>query len=410
MSYGETVSTAHPVPAHVPPDLVYPLNVQTDPGFRSRPHERMAEIAKKYRIFYTPYAAGMKAEGSWFVTRNEDIRAILQDPDTFRSGGARPQGEMLGDKWVLIPVDLDPPRHGAFRTIMNPLFSPTRMKVLEEKVIERAAEFVERQAGKTGCEFISEFARPYPVSIFLEMMGLPVEETATFVKWEEMIVNSPEVSRRLEGTRLLRDYLRDIIAERRKNPTDDLISFAVTSQVDGRPLTYDEIMGMCILLFMAGLDTVTSTLSFVFRYLGENPQEQAKLRADLRLLPDAIEELLRAFAVVTTRRTVARDTELCGTLVKAGETVVCPTAMASRDPEEFENPDQVILDRSPNRHSAFGFGPHRCIGSHLARRELVAGTGEWLKRLPPFRLADGAAARVVGSGVLGVEKLQLVWD
>ena len=89
----------------------------------------MAEIAKEYRIFYTPYAAGMKAEGSWFVTRNEDIRAILHDPDTFRSGGARPQGEMLGDKWVLIPVDLDPPRHGAFRTIMNPLFSPTRMIV-----------------------------------------------------------------------------------------------------------------------------------------------------------------------------------------------------------------------------------------------------------------------------------------
>jgi cytochrome P450 len=398
------------IPSHVPPELVCAFDVRNDPGFKAHPHERMAELAGRFRVFYTPIPAGGNPGGNWFLTRGEDIRAALQDPQTFSSEGARSLGKDIGDSWVLVPIDYDPPRHSAFRTIMNPLFSPSRMKVLEERVEARAIEYVERLRGQTSCEFIRAFARPFPVSIFLELMGLPAEETDAFVEWEEMILHAADPEVRTEGVRRLRDYLAGVIAARRKQPTDDLISFAVTSRIDGRPLDHDEIMGMCVLFFMAGLDTVTSSFSFAFRYLAEHPKAQAQLRADPALIPDAMEELLRAFAVVTTRRTVTRAVDIAGVTFKAGDIVVCPMMAASRDPGEFHAPDEVILDRAPNRHSAFGFGPHRCIGSHLARRELVAGVRQWLGRLPPFRMAVGEAPIATGSGVVCLADLRLRWD
>ncbi len=412
MSEAEVVTRrANPVPAHVPPEAVFAFDFHNDPGFRANPQKRWDEIRAQRRVFYTPLprhpATG--AAGDWVFTHAEDIRRILQDPETFRSGGTRAMGKMVGDSWKLVPTDMDPPEHGHFRTLMNPIFSPKRMAALEVKVRERARELIAPLATQKGCEFIHAFARAFPVSIFLELMGLPLDRIDELVEIEEGILH-PKDGSQVESVRRLRDYLRNEIEDRRKTPTDDLISFAVQAQVDGRPCTPDEVMGICFMLFIGGLDTVTSTLSYVFKHLAQNPENQAKLRARPELIPDAVEELIRAHSVVTTGRLVAKDVEVAGMQLKAGDYVSMPMTSASRDPDEFAHPAEIDFERPSNRHAAFGYGPHRCIGSHLARREAVIALEEWLKAIPAFRLKHGAELISDGAGVMSLQALPLEWD
>ena len=398
-----------PIPAHVDAAHVELFDFDNDPQYAVDPQARLSGLRAKHRVFFTP--KGRKAilgGGTWVFTHAEDIRSVLQDPATFRSSGNRPFGQALGEKWVLVPIDLDPPDHTRMRGFMNPLFSPKRINDLTAEIYARADELIAPIKGKKECAFNEEFARPFPVSIFLELFGLPTSEMARFVHWVELIIHG-QGAPQLQGMRELRDHLRDVIEERRRNPKDDLISHAVTGRIDGQALSYEEIMGMCVMLFMGGLDTVTSALGFIFRHLADNPDQQAMLRADPSAIPTAIEELLRLYPIITTGRLASRDVEIGGALIKAGENVACPLVCASRDPEEFENPDAVDLARTPNRHGAFGFGPHRCIGSHLARRELNIAVEQWLAHLPPFRVKPGVKLSAQGAGVVALTQLPLVF-
>lgn len=404
------VTGAYTAPAHIPPEQVELFDFEADPGYMQDPQGRLNALRDRHRVFYTP--KGRKAllgGGTWVFTHAADIRQVLQDPAAFRSGGNRPFGKALGEDWVLIPIDLDPPEHDRMRGFMNPLFSPKRVAALGDKVERRAIGLIEPLVAKGGCAFVEDFARPFPVTIFLEMFGLPVTEMPMFVRWVEAIIHQ-QGPVQLAAMRELRDHLAVVIEDRRREPRDDLISHAVTGEIDGVRLTYDEIMGMCVMLFMGGLDTVTSSLGFIFRHLADNPQQQSMLRADPSLIPTALEELLRTYPIITTGRIAARDVDIAGAHIKAGENVACPLACASRDPAEIPDPTHVDLTRSPNRHSAFGFGPHRCIGSHLARRELAVAVEQWLKRVPPFRVAPGARLSAKGAGVVALQSLPLVWD
>jgi cytochrome P450 len=401
---------AHTAPAHIDPANIELFDFENDEGYHRDPQGRLNELRNSQRVFYSP--KGRKAllgGGTWIFTHAADIRAVLQDPATFKSSGNRPFGKALGENWVLIPIDLDPPEHDRMRGFMNPLFSPKKVAQLSTKIEQRAIELIEKFRRNTGCAFVEEFARPFPVTIFLEMFGLPVSEMERFVVWEEAIIHSQGPGQ-LAAMRELRDYMAEVIADRRLNPKNDLISLAVTTEVEGKKLTYDEIMGMCIMLFMGGLDTVTSELGFIFRYLAENPDKQQWLRENPSLIPTALEEILRVYPIITTGRIATRDVEIGDVKISAGENVACPLACASRDPAEIENADQIDLERNPNRHSAFGFGPHRCIGSHLARRELLVAIEQWLKRVPPFRIAPGATLAAAGAGVVALHSLPLVWD
>lgn len=401
---------AHMAPAHIDPSHVQLFDFENDEEYRRDPQLRLNMLRQQHRVFFSP--KGRKAllsGGTWVFTHAEDIREVLQDTATFRSSGNRPFGKALGENWVLIPIDLDPPEHDRMRGFMNPLFSPRKVAELSGKVEKRAIELIERFRHDGHCAFVEQFARPFPVTIFLEMFGLPVSEMDRFVIWEEAIIHS-QGQGQLAAMRELRDYMADVIEERRRNPKEDLISLAVTTEVAGAKLTYDEIMGMCIMLFMGGLDTVTSELGFVFRHLAENPDQQDWLRANPEMIPTALEEILRLYPIITTGRIATRDVEIGGVKISAGENVACPLACASRDPAEIAHPDEVDLERSPNRHSAFGFGPHRCIGSHLARRELSVAIEQWLKLVPAFRVAPGAILEATGAGVVALRSLPLVWE
>ena len=389
------------IPAHVPPELVHEFDFRT--GLGSHPHATVARLHSGPRIFYSPvHHNSIPGPGTWVLTRAADIRAALQDAQTFSSKIMRSNSGL-----ALIPLELDPPEHPLFRTLMNPIFSPARMKQLEPKVRELARKLAAECAAKGECDFVEDFAKPFPVGIFLDLMGLPADNMKRFLEWEALIMRDKQT--RSAAMQQVSEYLQELITARRRNPTDDLISFAVQAKVDNRLLTDSELMGVCVLLFIAGLDTVTSSFAFHFRHLAEHPADQDSLRQQPALIPSAVEELFRAYAVVNTNRYATRDVEFAGVQIRKGDNVTCSTILASRDPREFENPDQVIFTRSPNPHNAFSFGPHRCLGSHLARREIITGIEEWLRVIPPFRVKPGAVIAAHGGGVFSLESLPLVW-
>jgi len=395
------------VPDHVPPALVRMFDFRN--GLGGCPHAVVAKLHQGPRIFYSPVSHQQRAgagRGTWVVTKAEDIRFVLQNPELFSS--AAPRSYAMGETWRLIPLEMDPPEHGKWRTLLNPLFSPNRLKAQEPKIRAWAVELIDGLKDKGQAEFVAEFAELYPIGIFLDMLDLPRSDLPMFREWVDGIVH--DSARRGAIMQTLKMFLEDVIAERKRKPGDgDLVTTVTQMQIEGRPLTDEEALGVCFLLFIAGLDTVVSSASFHFRYLAEHPQDQARLRADPAMIPDAVEEMFRAFPVVTTARIVTQDTELAGVTFRAGDMVTTSTLLSTSDPEEFADPEIVDITRSPNRHNAFAFGPHRCLGSHLARREIIIAMEEWLKRVPEFHVKPGAEIVALGGGVIGIDNLPLVW-
>lgn len=395
------------VPDHVPPELVHRFDFRTDLG--SCPHAKVAELHTGPRIFYTPVSHQDRAGepmGSWVPTKAEDIRYILQHTELFTSGN--PRAGAMGESWPLIPLEVDPPEHGKYRMPLNPLFSPKRLKLMDDSIRNWAVELIERFQDKDGCDFLAAFAEPFSVGIFLDLLGMPKSDLPRVRDWANAIVHD----RAGRGAAMLavKNFLADVIAERTAEPEgDDLVRAVIRMEIDGRPLTSDEVMGIVFLLFLGGLDTVVSSLGYHFRYLAEHPDEQARLRAEPDLIPDAVEELFRAYPVVTTSRFATQDTEFAGVTIKKGDMITASTLLSTRDPDEFSDPNTVDFARSPNRHNAFSFGPHRCLGSHLARREIQIAVEECMRRLPSFQIAPGAELTTLGGGVMGMETLPLIW-
>lgn len=403
---------ASPRPAHVPEEHLGDFNLMDDPSMLPRPngepHAAIAKLLDGPPVFYSLNNT-RNGEGAWFVIRAEDQRRVLQDGETF-SSNRNIFASALGETWPTIPLELDPPEHGKWRSLLNPLLSPRRVMNLEPFVRQRAVELIDEiKARGNSCEVMSEFAFPFAVSIFLQFLGIPNDRLMEFVGWaNDLLHSTPEA--RTKAARTVIAYLDDLQELRRREPTDDFMSFVTQAEVDGRKLTQHEVKQMSVLLFIAGLDTVAAALGFDFLYLARNLDDQALLRAEPQRLTLAAEELMRAFPTVTPVRRATRDVELHGRLIKAGDLVACPSMTANRDPAEFPEPEKIDLAREDNRHVAFAYGPHRCLGSHLARREVVIGLEEFLARVPEFRIKEGVDPIVNGGFVFGVENLVLTWN
>jgi cytochrome P450 len=396
------------VPDHVPANLVIPFDFHSGPEFRSNPFDHLRTLFSLPRIFYTPthYAKS----GAWVVSRNEDVRYILQHSELFSSAGSVGYSKLIGENWDMIPVELDPPRQTAFRTLLNPIFAPKEIGFLDGKIRSTVGNLVDGFGHLGGCDFISDFARPFPISIFLQIFGLPTDALAEFADWANGIMNSFDAEVMRSSMRSMVDYLRLEIRERKINPKNDLISKVCHATIDGRPITDDEIMGTSFLLFIGGLDTVTSSLAFHFHFLATHPDVQEQLRGNRSVIPAAVEELLRFFAVVSLNRRVVEDTEVAGVRMKKDDWVMVSLAAASNDPKEFASPEKFDLNRSTGApHTAFSYGPHRCLGSHLARRELAAALNGWFDKVPQFKVKPGTEPVTHGGVIFGIENLELVW-
>jgi cytochrome P450 len=400
------------VPDHVPAHLVREFNFYTSPGMAAAPgndpHLALKPLRDGPRVFYALENTRDK-QGTWVLTRLDDMREVLNTPEIFSSHRSI-FSSAVGETWPLIPLEVDPPDHRLYRRLLNPLLSPQRISAIEASVRQRAINLIEPLRGAGGCEVMSEFAIPYAVSIFLEFLGMPLARMDEFLAWANNILHPPRPEDRTRAAREVIAFLDDLAARRRSQPTDDFVSFVVHSQVEGRGLTDLEVRGMTVLLFIAGLDTVAAAIGFDLSHLARNPADQQWLRADPNRVRNAVEELLRAYSTVQMIRTVTRDVELAGVQMKKGDLVVCASQIGNRDPDEFADPDRVNLSRNANRHMAFAYGVHRCLGSHLARRELVASLQEWLARIPPFRVKEGTAPVAHGGFVFGVESLHVTWQ
>lgn len=396
------------VPSHVPADRVVPYDLLRASGPHQDPFKVINALRSKADTFYTPVHFS-NSSGAWVLTRAEDIRQVLQNPQLFSSRGVSGFSKLLGETWDMIPLEIDPPRHTQFRAILNPLLSPARIAKMQDGIRAICSELIDAVADKGGCDFVEAFARPFPVRIFLQLMGLPLALFDQFLKWNNSLLFAESMEERIAAAAAIRDYLRELIADRKQNPVDDLATAAVQARIDGKPISDDEILGICYLLFVGGLDTVAASLGFYFRHLAQNPEQQRSLRDNPALIPDAVEELLRAHSVVMVSRFVTADTEIGGVSMKQGDCIAIYTSFASFDPKEVEHPETVDFKRSMNRHIAFSYGPHRCIGSHLARRELVTALEEWTRRVPEFRIPEGAEVRMHGGVVFSIDRLPLVW-
>jgi cytochrome P450 len=399
------------VPAHVPPELVGSFDLFNDPEAHAAPHQFTSRTHGGPDIFWSlDTNHRMDDPGCWVITRAEDMREVLSNSKLFSSRGQSGFAHLINETWNMVPIEVDPPMHTKFRELLNPILYPRVVSKMTEGVRQRANDLIDKFADQSGCEFMKSFGTPFPISIFMQLMGLPMEQMSIFLVWEEDLLRGASLERRKAAAKSIRLYLDTLAAERRKNPTDDLASLVVTSKIDGRLWTDDEVIGALFLFFVGGLDTVASSLGFIFEHLATHPEHQQWLRDNLNEIPHAVEELLRRYSVVTVHRQVTEDIVFKGVTMKKGDWVSLTQAHGSLDPREFDNPLEVDFKRKGVRHFAFSFGPHFCIGSHLARREIAVALQQWLTRIPPFRVREGTEVVRHAGGVFGIEHLELAWD
>lgn len=351
-------------------------------------------------------------KGFWVFTDPALVRDALHHPETFSSSVVTPLEDDPPYKWI--PEMLDPPEHTKWRQLLAPHFAPKLMEAMEAKVRRRCVEIIESFAARGHCDFLRDFAWRYPTTIFMELMGLPLEGLDRFMAWEHDILHltadeDPDRSRAFSAMIAVQEYFSGLIAEKRNTPGDDLLTAALDWRIDGQPISQEDMLAWCLLMFMAGLDTVSIQLSYAFWYLAGHPDARRRLAADPGLAAPAVEEFLRYFAFVAPSRKVTRDTDFGGCPMKKGDMVLLPLSIATRDPGAFPEAGDVQLDRSPNNHIAFGAGPHRCLGSHLARRELRVALEEWHARIPDYHLTEGVEV-VEHGGMYGIDVLELSWD
>jgi cytochrome P450 len=350
--------------------------------------------------------------GFWTVCNYEGILQIMQNPEVFSSCVVTALDPNPPYKWI--PEMLDGDDHKQWRRQLGPLFAPSAVERLEGTLRRRAIDIIDGLADRGSCDFMADFARRYPTTIFLELMGLPVDELDQFLKWEHDILHAggadeERLQQQVAAMMAVMGRFSTIIAERRAAPRDDIISKAIVYEIDGKPVSDEDLLSFCLLMFMAGLDTVSITLGWIFLHLARHDGDRRRIIDDPSIIPTAVEEFLRAYAIVVPARKVMCDIEVQGCPMKAGDMVNIPLNAATRDDAAFVNATTVDITRKPNNHIAFGAGPHRCLGSHLARLELKIALEEWHKRIPDYRVAPGAQMMESGAQ-LGLESLPLVWD
>lgn len=341
-----------------------------------------------------PVGYSNKYGGFWFLTKSDDIFAAEQDPERY-SVVPSMLLPSFGTDIPMIPIDIDPPKHRAYRRILLPLFTPQAIDKLKEGIRQTAREMALKvlEALEQGTADASHmFARPVPTIIFSRIAGFPEKDWPKFDAWvDDIIYARVQYPERAEAAaQAVMDYFHDLLKSRRKGGArEDVIQKLLDAKIDGKPLSHDESISYCYLLFVAGLDTTAWAIRSALWYLGQNLEDQKRLREDPELMYVAGEEFLRTLSPVQAMaRTCLADTEVRGQKISAGERVALVFGSGNRDPKVFDHPEEIQIDRDENKHLAFGAGIHRCLGSNLGRRELVIALQEFLSIVPEFTLAD----------------------
>jgi cytochrome P450 len=366
-------------------------------------------------------APAMPMEGSVVLTTRALVDEALRHPEIYSSNV---DAVSLQNVRPMIPLQIDPPDHKKYRKILDPLFAPKRMAALEEPVAKLVNDLLDEiEAGLVDgsgeIDFAPQFSVPFPSLTFCRLMGLPLEELDTFLKMKDGIIRPNHVVGAAFGSKEAVAYQKEtadsvyaffdrVLDEREAEPRDDLLTGFLHTEVDGEQLTRNDILDICFLFLIAGLDTVTSSLDCFYGYLAQHPDQRQRIVDDPSIIPNVVEELLRwETPVMGIVRVALEDTEIGGCPVKKGDHVQPLLASANCDEAEMPDADEVRFDRESNRHIAFGGGVHRCLGSHLARLELRVALREWHKRFPVYSVKPDHELVYTG-GIRSIEHFPMV--
>ena len=399
---------AQPAPGNPPPQvpdhLVFDFDIYADPRIdQDVQGSYAAALADAPDIFWT------RANGGHWIAKSFDaIGAIVTDPDHFSV--REMQIPRVENPPFFIPLSLDPPESLPYRRAMMPMFGPVAIKALEPRIRQWAEKFVDAVAGRGRCDFQREVSKVYPVSVFMELMGMDLARLHDFRALAEAFFGNQNNAQEMERlSALILGELKALVAEKRARPDDKLMTHFINVDVGGRTMDEDEILAMSFVLFLGGMDTVTNVTGFAYQQLARMPEVQARLAADPGLIPAFVDEAVRLYGVVNTPRLVAQAQQIGEAQFRPGEMVLCILCLGSRDPARFDAPNAFDLDRKRAAHLTFSSGPHLCIGHVLGRAELRILTEEWVKRVPAFRAVPGERHVFRIGTVMALENLPLEW-
>ena len=360
-----------------------------------------------------PIVWNSTGEGFWMVNRYDLVKEAFRMDDVFtnRKVNAFDPGMELR----LLPNNLVGEEHKKFRALINPWFSPGAVRRMEPVSRARCTTLIDELIHKGSCDFIAEFGILYPTEIFLTFIGLPIEDGPRMVSWNEAIFGGffdVDQSAAAKAAAEVAEYFEEIVTDRVANPRDpetDFVSYLLQATIDGEPLPREDVVTCCSTIMLAGLDTTRSALGFILVHLAAHDEDRAKI-LEPGYAESAVDEFLRLYGLlIQDGRYVARDVNFHGCEMKEGEMMSLSLIAANRDPEKFEHADEFYPERGPNPHVAFGLGPHRCPGMHLARMEIAAALEEWHRRIPDYRVKD-VNGLIERGGQLSLRSLPLEWD
>jgi cytochrome P450 len=403
------------IPSHIEPGDVVDYDIYGDSRFRATGdlHEGLFKLAEEEGrgIHWTPHNGG-----HWFINDHELLFQAARDPELFSNNTeAAGDGPMVmippmegGGEPHFGPQSMNPPRHGVYRMPLMKVFAPNEIKRMEAGIRALATDLITTLAPVGRGEFLKAVAEPLPVTVFMKMMGMPVSRLAEFRGWMGNMMSIDNGKRAFAFSSVNR-AMGELIEARRAKREDDLISRLLDSDIAGHPPTMEDMQSYCLLLFTAGLDTLVNAFTFGMYHLACHPELQERIRADRALIPALIEEVLRRYAVVMLPRVVGRDAEFGGVRLKKGERALLMLPAGNLDPKSFPTPMTFDIDRENKAHMTFGSGPHRCVGSHLARLEMRVFYEEWFARMPTVHI-DPAERPTYRPGLnLTICKLPLIW-
>ncbi len=350
--------------------------------------------------------------GYWVLTRYQDIREAFQTPEIFSNESIVPVDP--DPAYRFLPSLTDPPEHMKYRTPLLRWLSPKAVQGYMPFVRENAVALIDSFIASGRVEFLSGFAEILPARLLTFLLSLPVSEAEFFrdcaLRLRDTVSRAGEQSTAVAAMGDLKSYFTEVVADHRRSPRDpatDFIASLLEARIDDRAFDDEEVLDTLMTLSFGSLDTTKSVMSWAMWHLATHPDDREWLVRDPGIIPSALEEILRAYPIVSMGRKVKQDVDFHGCPMKKGDMVMLNQYSANRDPEVFDDPRQVKLDRSPNRHVAFGSSEHRCAGSHLARAEIQVVIEEWHRRIPVYRVTEGTEVRATASHI---ESLDLSWS
>jgi cytochrome P450 len=382
----------------------------TDEAWVADPYPIMDDLRER-----CPVAHSDRYGGLWAPMTYETVSAIANDTEHFTSRtvvihNGRPGDDALpAPIGVAPPITSDPPFHEIARRLLLPAFAPRPIAALEPFTRELCNQLLDEIGDAEFVDASVQYAEHIPVGLIAKLCGLPAEDGEQFREFVRIVLEGVDLptEERIEAFQPVEDYIVPAIIERRENPDDGLISYLLDAEIMGEKLSDEHVFGSILLLIVAGIDTTWSAIGSSIWHLANNPDDLARLVAHPELLPSAVEEFLRAYAPVSMARLVKDDFEFQGCPMKKDDWIFLSFPAANRDPKAFDNADEVLIDREINRHSAFGLGIHRCLGSNLARMEMTVALEEWLKRYTKFELNASEPTTFSQGQVRGPRQLPL---